>query len=87
MICAGSGQLGKMPDNSPSINWIPVNIDSSYVVDIALQSTLNQSFSERVHHLLNPHEISWREFLQHFQAAELKFRIKLYRQVIDLIQF
>ncbi|CAF1205772.1 unnamed protein product, partial [Didymodactylos carnosus] len=72
IICGGGGQLGQMPDSGQPISWIPVNIVSNCIVDIALQS---YSHDKNVHHLLNPHTIEWSQFLNELSQIGLKFQI------------
>jgi len=72
IICIGGGELGQMPSQGQDIRWIPVNIAASSIVDIALQDYIE---NDDVHHILNPHAISWSTFLHYLQAAGLHFRI------------
>ncbi|CAF0954297.1 unnamed protein product, partial [Didymodactylos carnosus] len=74
IICAGGGDLGKMADVGEAINWIPVNIASSAIVDIAMNTSIFAlSKEEHVHHILNPSSITWSEFLTYLHNAGLKF--------------
>ncbi len=71
-ICIGGGELGQMPSEGQDIRWIPVDIAASAIVDIALQDYIE---NDDVHHILNPHAISWSIFLHYLQIAGLHFQI------------
>ncbi|CAF1168845.1 unnamed protein product, partial [Didymodactylos carnosus] len=73
IICAGGGLMGKIPNSGEPVEWIPVDIGSSCVVDIALNWPPNQC---GIHHLLNPNKIGWNLLLNYLQAsAKVKFEI------------
>ncbi len=72
IICIGGGELGQMPSEGQDIRWIPVDIAASSIVDIALQDYIE---NDNVHHILNPHAISWSNFLHYLQIAGLHFQI------------
>ncbi|CAF0810329.1 unnamed protein product [Didymodactylos carnosus] len=82
MICAGGGQLGKIPNTGGLISCIPVDTDSAYVVDIVLQ---DYNINNNVHHLLNPNVISWNEFLVNLKQAGLQFEIVPIKEFFDNI--
>ncbi|CAF4000764.1 unnamed protein product [Rotaria sp. Silwood2] len=76
MICAGGGGMGILPDKCQKIDWIPANYGAACVVDIAINtSTELTSPFERVHHILNPHEINWSELLEHLKLSGLQFKV------------
>ncbi|CAF3769848.1 unnamed protein product [Rotaria sp. Silwood1] len=76
MICAGGGEMSVLPDQCQKINWILVNYGAACVVDIAIDTTaeLTTPF-EHVHHILNPHVISWFELLEHLKLSGLQFKV------------
>ena len=71
MIYAGAGRLHQMPNIGQDVNWIPVDICSASVVDLALKSSFDNSTSadEHVFHLLNPNPIKYEEYLQALRQA------------------
>jgi len=75
MIYAGAGQLHLMPNMGEDINWIPVNICSSVLVDLALKSSFDISTSpnEHVYHLLNPHSITYDQYLHSLREVGFTF--------------
>ncbi|CAF4038801.1 unnamed protein product [Rotaria magnacalcarata] len=75
MIYAGAGQLKQMPNIGHDINWIPVDVCSASLVDLALKSSfdLSTGADQRVYHLLNPRVISYENYLSFLQAAGLDF--------------
>ena len=87
MIYAGAGRLKKMPDVGHEINWIPVDVCSGALVDSVLKSSfdLSKSSNERVYHLLNPHVISYEEYLNELRSAGLQFDVVSGKEFIDTI--
>ena len=77
MIYAGAGQLHQMPNIGGDINWIPVNICSAALVDLALKSSFDISTSpdEHVYHLLNPNSMSYEEYLHSLREVGFTFEI------------
>ncbi|CAF1188159.1 unnamed protein product [Rotaria sp. Silwood1] len=76
-ICGDSGgEMSVLPDQCQKINWILVNYGAACVVDIAIDTTaeLTTPF-EHVHHILNPHVISWFELLEHLKLSGLQFKV------------
>ncbi|UJR29759.1 hypothetical protein I4U23_017307 [Adineta vaga] len=71
MIYAGAGQLHKMPNIGNDINWIPVDICSSALVELALKSSKDQ----HVYHLLNPQNIKYDNYLNSLRESGLDFDI------------
>jgi hypothetical protein len=71
MIYAGAGQLHKMPNIGQDINWIPVDICSSALIDLALKSSLD--ISTHVYHLINPNTITYDEYLHSLRQAGFTF--------------
>jgi thioester reductase-like protein len=71
MICIGGGELSCMPNQGQDIRWIPVNIAASSIIDIVMQDSMNDDF---VHHILNPHALSWSTFLQYLHHVGLQFQ-------------
>jgi thioester reductase-like protein len=87
MIYAGAGQLRKMPNIGQDINWIPVDICSASLVDLALKSSFDFSISpdERVYHLLNPHSITYQQYLNYLREAGLNFHTVSTQEFLDAI--
>ncbi|CAF3510938.1 unnamed protein product [Rotaria sp. Silwood1] len=87
MIYAGAGQLKKMPNIGQDINWIPVDICSAALVDLALKSSFDISIStdQRVYHLLNPHVITYEDYLNFLREAGLHFDTVSSKEFIDAI--
>jgi thioester reductase-like protein len=87
IIYAGAGQLKKMPSVGEDVSWIPVNICSASLVDLALKSSFQTSVpaKERVYHLLNPHLIPYDHYLDLLRAAGLKFDTVSPKAFIDAI--
>ena len=75
MIYAGAGQIHQMPNSGEDVNWIPVNICSGALVDLALKSSFDlcRSSDDHVYHLLNPHSLSYEEYLQALRQAGFTF--------------
>ncbi|CAF0981994.1 unnamed protein product [Adineta steineri] len=87
MIYAGAGQLHKMPNIGQDINWIPVDICSNAFVELALKSSFDISISpnERVYHLLNPHIITYEDYLNCLREAGLIFDTVSLKEFLDTI--
>lgn len=76
MIYAGAGQLKKMPNVEQTIQWIPVDVCSASLVALALKSLpTNFSRDECVYHLVNPHSITYEQYLQSLRSAGLHFNV------------
>ncbi|CAF3951474.1 unnamed protein product [Rotaria sordida] len=76
MICAGGGELGVLPDDCQQVDWIPVNYAAACIADIVMNTTTEMASPvERVHHILNPHVISWSELLEYLQSSGLQFKV------------
>ncbi len=84
MIYAGAGQLHKMPNIGQDINWIPVDICSSSLIDLALKSSFDNSTSH-VYHLINPNIIKYEEYLHTLQQAGLIFDIVSPKEFVNAI--
>jgi hypothetical protein len=76
-----------MPNIGQDINWIPVDICSSSLLDLALKSSFDISTSadQRVYHLLNPHSITYEDYLNCLQQAGLRFDRVSSKEFIDSI--
>jgi thioester reductase-like protein len=87
MIYAGAGQLKKMPNVGQDLNWIPVDICSAALVDLALKSSFEIAtpYDQRVYHLLNPHSITYEDYLNSLQAAGLHFDRVSPKEFLDII--
>ncbi|CAF2957194.1 unnamed protein product [Rotaria sp. Silwood2] len=87
MIYAGAGQLKQMPNIGQDINWIPVDVCSASLVDLALKSSFDISISadQRVYHLLNPNVITYEDYLNFLRAAGLNFDTVSPKEFIDTI--
>lgn len=87
MIYAGAGQLHQMPNVGQDINWIPVNICSASIVDLALKSSCNNSTSvnEHIYHVVNPNTISYEEYLYALRQAGLTFEIVSPKEFVHAI--
>ncbi|CAF1230977.1 unnamed protein product [Rotaria sp. Silwood1] len=75
MIYAGAGQLKKMPNIGEDVNWIPVDVCSASLVELALKSSFDIStpINERVYHLLNPHVTTYEDYLNSLRAGGLNY--------------
>lgn len=71
MIYAGAGRLHRMPNVGQDLNWIPVDVCSAALVELALTSP---SAEQHVYHLLNPHVIAYQDYLQALRQAGLDFQ-------------
>ena len=87
LIYAGAGQLKKMPVTGEEVNWIPVDVCSRSLVDLALKSSSSSEVSpnERVYHLLNPHATSYDDYLKSLRAAGLTFDTVTAQEFINTI--
>lgn len=87
MIYAGAGQLKKMPNIGQDINWIPVDICSSSLIDLALKSSSDTSLSidERIYHLLNPNTIKYEDYLFYLRQVDLSFECVPPKDFIETI--
>lgn len=75
MICAVGGQSGILPEDGQNIDWVPVNYAAACIADIAINTTIQTSLrSERVHHIVNPHVISWLQLLEYLRLSGLQFK-------------
>ncbi|CAF1303367.1 unnamed protein product [Rotaria sordida] len=87
LIYAGAGQLKIMPNVGLDINWIPVDICSASIVDLALKSSFQTSISsdQRVYHLLNPHHITYKDYFNYLRIAGLNFDVVSLKEFIDAV--
>ncbi|UJR19353.1 hypothetical protein I4U23_022482 [Adineta vaga] len=87
IIYAGAGRLKKMANVGEDVNWIPVDICSASLVDLALKSSFQASIStnERVYHLLNPYLITYNDYLNSLRTAGLNFDTVSPKAFIDAI--
>jgi hypothetical protein len=87
MIYAGAGQLHKMTNIGQDINWIPVDICSASLVDLALKSSfdISTSVDEHVYHLLNPNIIKYQDYLHSLTEAGLTFDTVSPKEFLDAI--
>lgn len=85
MIYAGAGQLKKMPMVGEDVNWIPVDVCSRSLVDLALKSSSDLSANERVYHLLNPRSIRYEDYLDCLRVAGLTFDTVTPQEFVDTI--
>ena len=76
IICGSGGEMGMLPDDCQRIDWIPVNYCGACIAEIAADTNTRTAYaSERVHHILNPHNISWSDLLENLKAAGLQFKV------------
>lgn len=74
MIYASADQLKIMPNVGEYINWIPVDICTASLVDLALKSSFDiSSNDQRIYHLLNPSNITYEDYLNCLRLAGLQF--------------
>jgi hypothetical protein len=87
IIYAGAGQLHKMPNIGQDINWIPVDICSASLIDLALKSSfdISTSVDEHVYHLINPNITKYQEYILSLQQAGLTFDIVSPKEFVDAI--
>lgn len=68
--------MGMLPDDCQRVDWIPVNCCAACIVDIAVDtSTRSAPTCERVHHILNPHVITWSQLIENLKVAGLHFTV------------
>ena len=58
-----SKALGKIPDNLPPVNWIPVDILAAVVTDIVSTTIVAKTASCQVFNVVNPSSVSWSSLL------------------------
>jgi hypothetical protein len=76
IIGVGGGEMDMLPEHGPRVDWVPVNYGAACLVDIVMHSSKRTSPpSERVHHILNPREISWIQLLEHLKSSGLQFKV------------
>ena len=80
MIYAGAGQIHQMPNIGQDINWIPVNICSYALVHLSFNSS-----DHDVYHLVNPHSLSYQEYLQALHQAGFTFQSVSPKEFLDSI--
>ena len=80
MIYAGAGQIHQMPNIGQDINWIPVNICSYALVHLSFNSS-----DHDVYHLVNPHSLSYQEYLQALHQAGFNFQSVSPKEFLDSI--
>ncbi len=85
MIYASAGQLQIMPNVGEDINWIPRDICSASIVDLALKSSFDTSNDQRVHHIINPYSITYQQYLNCLREAGLQFNTVSQDQFMQLI--
>ena len=87
MIYAAAEQFHKIPNIEEDINWIPINICSASVVNLALKSSFDISIpiDERVYHLLNPNTMKYEEYLHMLRQAGLNFDVVSQEEFLDAI--
>jgi len=86
MIYAGAGQLKKMPNTGQDVNWIPVDVCSASLVELSLTSSFKISIGDqRVYHLLNPHDITYEDYLNSLRTAGLHFDCVSPKEFLDTI--
>ncbi|KAI8141740.1 hypothetical protein BJV82DRAFT_617342 [Fennellomyces sp. T-0311] len=72
LLMIGGTQLGLMPDlQSVTIDWLPVNIAATSIVDIMLGEKMNQGFF----HIVNPQRVTWSDVLKAMQSCNMNFQV------------
>ena len=71
-LIISSQHLGILPDslgNSEIIDWIPADILSTVITELALRLFTDMDSSSRTFHTVNPSTTTWATLLPHIQAA------------------
>lgn len=88
MIYAGAGKLKKMPDIGRDIYWIPIDICSRSIVDLALNVAscdISTGHDSRVYHLMNPRQLSYNDYLECLRLVGLEFDIVKPKEFLDVL--
>jgi hypothetical protein len=85
MIYASAGQLKIMPNVGERISWIPVDICSASIVDLALKSSFHTSIHRYVYHIVNPYSITYEDYLNCLRKAGLQFNTVSPDQFLEII--
>jgi hypothetical protein len=77
----------KMPNIGQDINWIPVDIFNTSLVDLALKSSFDISTSadQRVYHLRNPHSTTYQDYFKSLREAGLHSDTVSLKVFLDII--
>ncbi|CAG8829427.1 26317_t:CDS:2, partial [Dentiscutata erythropus] len=58
------------------VDWIPLDIASQSIVDISLSAPFaKDSDYVRVNHIVNPEQVTWKEFLESLRQTGIDFKI------------
>ena len=63
MLKLSSKSIGLIPADPPPVDWIPVNIYSKVVTELAFGDLGELSHTPRYYHVVNPRPVPWREFV------------------------
>ena len=58
-----SKSIGLIPADLPPVDWIPVDIVSKIVAEIAFEDFKDFSRTPKYYHVINPQPVPWREFI------------------------
>lgn len=58
-----SKSIGLIPADLPPVDWIPVDVVSKIVTELALESVRDLSRTPTYYHAVNPHPVPWRVFI------------------------
>ncbi|RUS23010.1 hypothetical protein BC937DRAFT_93667 [Endogone sp. FLAS-F59071] len=74
MIAYGAGWIGEFPDKSGDINWIPLDIAAEAICELAFIRQNTREGVAEMHHILNPHSLTWTKLLGMLHETSLQFR-------------
>lgn len=58
-----SKSIGLIPADLPPVDWIPVDIVSKIVTELAFEDVRDLSCTTKYYHVINPQPVSWHEFI------------------------
>lgn len=70
-LIRSSQHLGVVPESlghMQNIDWIPIDVLSTIILELALQSTVVSGSTTRVYHAVNPSITTWAALLPHIQS-------------------
>ena len=62
-ILKTSKALGLLPSDLPPVDWIPVDVVASIVLEISLNDAKDKSHTTKYYNLINPRPVPWEQFV------------------------